>query len=232
MRLVAKALACVTLVACGGQSVELLDPRDASLPIETRQWLAATEDGVVAARARRDGAAAELAQLKVWGERTEDEVSEPGLEDAVEVLVEARLELAEAELELAERDVAFAEAKMRLAHAERAVHHDLAVYDLEPLRARVEGLREDVSEARGEVVGLRSGLRDATSDFWATYRNHAEDGGDTRQFWIGDVEPIAIDPNAGQEAEPEDGEGEGESDGDGDDDLEGDDRADDFSDDA
>ena len=206
------ALVLVLSGACGGSQVDLLDPRDASLPVETRQWLAATEDGVVAARARRDGAAAELDRLDGWAERMEEEVSMGGPDDALEVLVETRRDLADAELELAELDVEFAEAKRDLAHAERAVHHDLAVYELEPLRRRVELRREAVSEARGEVVGLRSALRDATTEFWAAYASHAEGGGDTRAFWIGDAEPIASDPNAGQDPEPEADEGADEDD--------------------
>ncbi|MEO0323163.1 MAG: hypothetical protein AAF447_09415 [Myxococcota bacterium] len=202
----------VLLSACGGSQVELLDPRDASLPVETRQWLAATEDGVVAARARRDGAEAELGRLDTWAERMEDEVSLGAPDDALEVLVETRLDLADAELELAELDVEYAEAKRDLAHAERAVHHDLASYELEPLRQRVEDRREAVSEARGEVVGLRSALRDATTEFWSAYASHAGGGGDTRAFWIGDAEPIAIDPNAGQGEDAGAEEGAGEED--------------------
>ncbi len=190
MRVVSIGLLSV-LVGCGA-GVAPLDPRDPSLPPESQQWLAAAQDGVVAARAQRDGAAADLQRKRDWAERITGVVDLDAQNNRrLEVLASAEVALAEARLAEAERVVTFAEAKLELAYAERSVHHDLGNYELEPIEQEVDAAREAVDVARQQSIEAARRLLEATDEFWASYAALAQGGGDTRTFWIGDREPIA-----------------------------------------
>jgi hypothetical protein len=180
------------LYACGGQSVEPLDPRDHSLPRETRRWVADAEDGVIVARARRDAAAEDLEEVIAWEERVLDraDLGSAGganMGDRLEGLMEARVELARLELEEREAAVDLAEAKYRLANAERAMLHDLAQYDLDPLRQATEDTRGVVREAREASRAQRQRVEAVTTEFWTSYSAYVAAGGDTRSFWIGEA---------------------------------------------
>ena len=197
----------VGFAACGG-AVRAVDPRDPSLPTQTRQWLAAAQDGVIAAKARRDAAQFKLNEVRAWANRVDDEVDfDGGPGSQLDDLAESRLDLAEAELQIAEREVRFAEAKLDLAYAERAVHHDLGSYDLKPLREAVQAAREDVASATRSLVQLRTQTLEANRNWWAAYAQFAQGGGDTRSFWIGEREPIEqVETSSPRENSPADDE--------------------------
>jgi len=175
------------VVGCGA-SVEPLDPRDLTLPPETRRFVADAEDGMIVARARRDAAREDLREVEEWRSRLLDEVewgSAGGvnMDDMLETLMDARVELARRALIHVEAVVELAEAKYDLANAERAVLHDLASYDLEPIRQRVDDLRRDVATARDRSLSQRQRVEAQTTRFWTAFSRYAEAGGDTRSYW-------------------------------------------------
>ena len=93
--------------------------------------------------------------------------------------------MAEDELEESEAFLHLAEARYELANAERAILHDLAQYDLAPLRGRVDEARERVRAAREAVRTRRQALEETTDRWWSAYAQHVSSGGNTRTFWIG-----------------------------------------------
>ncbi len=183
-------------VACGGQSVEPLDARDATLPDDTRRWIAAVEDGVVVARARLEAAEDQLERIEQKREQREEQMRFGGkggaLERALDRLGEARVELASLRVEHAAAVLELARAKHRLANAERAILHDLARYDLEPLRQQLEQVRRELREAREAVRVGSEAVEKATTEWWKAYASFVAGKGDTRVFWIGTAKPIRV----------------------------------------
>jgi len=184
---VAGALALCTLIGCGA-SVDALDPRDLTLPQETRRFVADAEDGMIVARSRRDAAVLELNEVEAWRDRLLDDVewsSAGGVDmgEALETLMASRVLLARRGLLHVEAVVELAEAKYDLANAEQAVLHDLATYDLDPLRARVAELREEVKNARDAALSQRQQVEERTTAFWEAYSRYVQAGGETRSYW-------------------------------------------------
>ncbi len=196
----------ISMVAmgCGGQTVEPLDPRDVSLPIETRRWIAANEDGVIVARARLDAERVKLRKEEQRQEHFEDELSwgtgADVLSGATLALAQARVRLAELRVAHAEAELQLAEAKYRLATAERAISHDLARYDLAPLRAELASVRAPVRQSSAAVADQRRQLEKATSAFWKAYAAHVAAGGDSRAFWIGTTSQLQLESKTGGDA--------------------------------
>jgi hypothetical protein len=166
-------------------NIEALDPRDPTLPLETRAWIASAEDGVIVARAQHDVMRTRLAQAERWAERIDETLADVS---AFEAMARARVDHARAGLREAEIAAELSEAKRTLVYAESAVRHDRGDHDLEPLRARVESLRERKHEAARETSRLRTEAEDATQAFWVAYAEHAASGADTTAFWTADLE--------------------------------------------
>ena len=176
--------------ACGGQSVEPLDPRDATLPAETRQWVADAEDGVLIARTRRDLLVGRLREVEAWRDKFLD--VKWGGSAAAQVraagasLADARVALAAARLEHADVAVDLAASKYDLANAERAMLHDLQRYDLGPLREQADRIRERLAAAGTVLAQRRKGLERSTQRFWQAYGHYVQAGGETHSFWTTD----------------------------------------------
>ncbi|MEZ4248669.1 MAG: hypothetical protein R3B99_10555 [Polyangiales bacterium] len=173
------SLVLLFAVGCGG-TIEALDARDPTLPLETRAWIASAEDGLIVARAELDVARVRLHRTERWVDEREDAL---GTLAAFEPLAEARLAHARAELAEAEARAALAEAKRTLVYAESAVRHDRGDHDLEPLRAEVETLRERMHAAAREASAQRTAAEEAARGFWSAYAEHAASGADTTAFW-------------------------------------------------
>jgi hypothetical protein len=192
------------LVGCGGQTVEPLDVQDVSLPIESRRYLADAEDGVIVARARLASVTRKLEDLSTWQDRIDDEVefSAGGPTDALSALAAARVRLGELDVAWADASLDLAEAKLTLATAEQAVLHDLAIYELDPLRIASQEARDRAQRAGGAVQEQQRTVDDLTNRFWAAYAEYAQRGGETRSMWIGSLEPIAVQGGASPPASP------------------------------
>ena len=171
-----------------GASVEALDARDPTLPVETRSWIAGAEDGVIVARAELDMAKGERRRVARWAARVEESL-EGALDGALEALVEARTREAELAVEEAEVGLELALAKQELVYAESAVRHDRASYDLGPLREGVDALRERAREAGRATSRAEMESQTAANAFWEAYGRYAAGGGDTTEFWVAGVLP-------------------------------------------
>lgn len=184
------------LASCGGQTIEPLDARDATLPEETRRWIAAVEDGVVVARARLEAAKDRLARVEQRRDQREEQMRFGGrgeaLERALDRLSEAQVELASLRVDHAAAVLDLARAKYRLANAERAILHDLARYDLEPLREELEEVRRRLREARQAVRIQSEAAEKATTEWWKAYAGFVAKKGDTRPFWTGIASPLRV----------------------------------------
>ena len=139
------------------------------------------------ARAQRNAMARQLAELEQWRERMFDVQWSGGKAAAVasgmKALANARTEVAEAKLVRAEEFVKFSVAKYRLANAERAMLHDLAVYDLKALREAAADAKKAMGKAGDETERRHAELDTATEKFWAAYAAHTAAGGQTISFW-------------------------------------------------
>ncbi len=205
--LMAAALAVAS--GCGGQHVKPLDPKDMTLSPETRGWVADAEDGVIAARARRDWNKLNLKQMEEWRDRMEKTVrwktvGGVDLSAAGRAFMAARIELARRQLVHAEAALKFAKAKYVLINAERAVLHDLARYNLDPLQRKAQAAADAVKKTREAVWGQREAVQNATSKFWKSYGAYLAAGGNTISFWIGSEKPVdmkAMEAKAKQKAE-------------------------------
>lgn len=213
----------LAIVGCSS-GITPIDPREPGLPVQTRKWLAAAQDGVMAARARRDAAAADLETITAWADRTMDEVGlDDRTDDSLGDLTDARVALAELDLELAERQVTYVEAKLDLTYAERSVHHDLGNYDLQPLQEVVDAARTAVADLVREREEVRQESLRSVGAWWQAYAAYAGGGGDTRSYWIGDREPITDVVESEESPPASDGDSEGaDEDGDTADDASGD----------
>ncbi|MEM7609953.1 MAG: hypothetical protein AAF411_31790 [Myxococcota bacterium] len=227
-------VALLTLcIACGGNTVSPIDPRDPNLPPQTREAIAGAQDAVVAARARQGIAERELSNIERWADETGERTPSGGVGDALEALADARVDRAEAELKEAEKSVELAEATLELTYAERAVNDDIATYELEPIRLRVEAIQEDLNGLRRERLAARQRELEANRSWWESYSSYTGGGGDTSRYWlgerdaIGEVEEVeasesgesdappagdAGDDEASDEAEEEEGDEEGDDD--------------------
>lgn len=177
-------VAVAMLAGCAG-TIEALDPRDPTLPLETRAWIASAEDGVIVARAQLDVMRARVERAEHWASVVSEALGDL---EAFEAMAEARVEHARAALREAEIATELSEAKRTLVYAESAVRHDRGDHDLEPLRQRVESLRERKHAAARETSNLRTATEDATQSFWVAYAQHAAGGGDTTAFWTAGLE--------------------------------------------
>ncbi|MEM7447620.1 MAG: hypothetical protein AAF355_05200 [Myxococcota bacterium] len=176
--------------ACGGPRVEPVDPRDLTLPVETRQWLAAAQDAVIAAEAREDFLHVELQHMERWADVV---LESRGLDSArgkLNALAELRVELAELDYKIARAEVVLARRKLAMTYAERAVHHDLGSYDLEKLRKRVARSLEVVGGFRQQRLEAAQRVLRAGGEWWQAYATHAARPGATQGYWIGNLEPI------------------------------------------
>ncbi len=181
------------VLGCGGQTVEPLDPRDVTMPPETRQWIANAEDGVIAARARLETARRNLGEVQAWRDRIDNEVSLRGnAQSTLDAVMEARVEVASAEVDEAEAGLELSEAKYELANAERAMLHDLAQYDLEPIRERAVSAERQLLETRRDLRRKREALDRATTTWWTSFGSYVASGGSTATYWIGDAEQVRV----------------------------------------
>lgn len=192
-RITPVALAAALALGCGG-GIRPLDPKDTALPEETRQWIADAEDGVIAARARVEAARAGLDEMEDWADVMAEVRLDGETEAALDELSEARVELARRDVEYAERVLALAERKYDLANAERAVLHDLATYELEPIRDAADDAREEAGAARARYNEQRDLLQEVTSAWWQAYDAYLRGGGDTTAYWVAGAESFEVAP--------------------------------------
>ncbi|MGF1465116.1 MAG: hypothetical protein ACFCGT_03195 [Sandaracinaceae bacterium] len=177
-------LAASLLAACGG-GVARLDPRNPTLPPQSRLWIAGAEDAVVIAKAQVDEARIERRRVGRWANdiRQRLEFGDAAFRNLRDTWVQARLDHANRKVELAEAVRELALSRQDVANAEVAVAHDLATYELEPLRERAEAAATRVGDLRAGIRQSRVAEEEAATNFWEAYGVYASGGGDTGAFW-------------------------------------------------
>jgi len=165
-------LALLLATGCGAH-VKPIDLHDPLVPLESRRLLADAQDAIAIARVDDEKARQNLHMTRNWrDELLEDrrwgKVSDSALEK-LEQFADARVKLAELELDKADARVDLAKSKYKLVTAETAVRHDIAVYDLEPLRDDTDGIRKEIADITGKIADQRVALEKITRSWWATY---------------------------------------------------------------
>lgn len=187
------------LVGCA-RSPRALSLRDPRIDDDQRAWLVDAQDEVAIARARVDDAtrgeasqrehqAALLARMRAAG-------VDAGPWQAVG---RARREVAQREHRRAEVRLQHAEARLALVYAEVAMGADLAVYQIEPLRAEVARLRDRLAEVTRDVERASAEAEDRADEAWASWRGHlGADVTGVAAFWK-DLDTDAVADGAVEE---------------------------------
>ncbi|MEO1267982.1 MAG: hypothetical protein AAFX99_07785 [Myxococcota bacterium] len=202
---VATAVALTLLTACGG--VSRIDIQDPIVPIESRRLIADAEDAVSIARARYNDALRLRKEMSEWSNRVRTADTSSWLTtDATTLLnqvADARLDLADLQVAHARARLRLAEAKFDLVTAETAIRHDLAVYELEPLRERSNSALERVRSLSGEVSGRRVEVNQLLGQWWQSYASAVRGQGKGAAFF-NDLQPLAPPDPPKAEAPPTD----------------------------
>lgn len=169
------------LFGCAG--VTPIDVHDDRLPLEARMWVGGAEDAVAIAVANRDDAEGELAEVIAWQRSLPKSIGSPALDAAYSGWAGARLRLAQAALDRARMELDLARIARTVTHAETAMRYDLAVYDLDALRAGREAVRVKVEAAGRQVEEATVAREVATSGFWSAYRQAGQSPELARLFW-------------------------------------------------
>lgn len=164
-------------VGCGA-SVKPIDLHDPNIPLDARRFIADAQDAVSISRARLDDAEENYENTVRWrSELTTREMWPAGSENVVAKLdefTEARVKMAELLRLRAEVELDLAEAKYTQATAETAMRNDIAVYDLEPIRAQSETTRNRLENVAVRIEEHRVVLDKITQDWWRVYGDFSQ----------------------------------------------------------
>lgn len=207
-------LALILVVAAGcAQNIERIDLHDETIPADARRLVADAEDSIAIARAKLDEAERELRETRTWRSELLDRDWPSGASSAVQKLsrlADGRVKLARLRVERAAANVELARAKFELITAKTAIRNDLAVYDLEPLRKRVDREKAAFDELDRKFSEQRNEIAQLENEWWSAYASFAKEG-DTRFLYVSAAEELAApdlrDPE-GEEGGGEDGAGE------------------------
>lgn len=171
-----------------GQSVTIMHIHDDRLPTESRRWIADAEDAVAVAVALRDRMEERLEDVEKWRDTLYRRVQWTGgggqAKPVLDQLVAARIQFAKMHLAKAVLELELAEAKQEKINAETAMRHDLAVYDLKPIRQKVDGIRAEVKAMAVALVDQRQALEKLTSQWWQAYAGYVKSSGDQTVMWV------------------------------------------------
>lgn len=192
-------------VACG-QQIEQIDLHDRTIPTEARRLVADAEDSIDIARAKLEKAKEDRKTTVRWRRnlfaRDWPSAASSALEK-LRSLADARVQLGELQVRRAEENVELAEAKYRLITAKTAIRHDLAVYELEPLRETVDRERSDVENLDGEILSKRQEIARLSNSWWQVYAQLAREDAETRAFFVSAAEEVPVpklrDDSAGEQ---------------------------------
>lgn len=164
-------------VGCGA-SVKPIDLHDPNIPLDARRFIADAQDAVSISRARLDDAEENYENTVRWrSELTTREMWPAGSENVVAKLDEftdARVKMAELLRLRAEVELDLAEAKYTQATAETAMRNDIAVYDLEPIRALSETTRNRLENVAVRIEEHRVVLDKITQEWWRVYGDFSQ----------------------------------------------------------
>jgi hypothetical protein len=211
-RYFATVLLLVVGVGCASSPPEQpIDIHDESVPVEARVIVADAQDSVAVAEARRDEARRAVERTLEWKKdllARDWPSGAGGLTDSLRKMASARVELARLSLERANRKVELARAKYHLVGAKTAVRHDLGVYELEPYRKQVRQRESALEKVDGRVASQRRETSRLTDEWWATYREHVQQGGESRALYASGLDEIPGRELRSTESSDDEGDGE------------------------
>lgn len=190
-RLILTTLVVLAGIGCGPR-VQPIDLHDETIPIDARKLVADAEDSIEIARADLEDARRELEQTVEWKRDLLDRDWPSGASAAIqklETMATARVRLEELEVERADEHIDVAEAKYDLITAKTAIRHDLAIYELEPLREKLRREEQDVEALSGEITAQREKVAQKVDAWWAAYKSYAKEGS-TRPLYVSAIEEI------------------------------------------
>lgn len=182
------------LTGCGG--VDLLSIHDGRLPIEARRWVADAEDAVSVANAFLQEAEAAQRRTKKLAQEMSgqaDEIRNAGggqAADKLDLLAKTRLGHADLLVMHARSELALSLTKQLLVNAETSMRHDIAVYELEPLRAAVAEGQTVATVARRKAVSAGLTVHKRSGEYWQIYAGWVRGGGDIKAYWLLQGEPV------------------------------------------
>jgi len=160
--------------ACAGQSVKPIDIHDPVISVESRRFVADAQDAVSIARSGLDYAEQEFAAAReqrsrllagdAWEGVSQDVI------DSFDTLLKARIRLAELRRDVAETRVDLARQKLREVYAETALRHDLAAYEMAPIRQQVDAQLEALREVNAQVAQQLLVVDQSSRAWWKSYR--------------------------------------------------------------
>lgn len=178
----------IALLALGcTRRVKPIDLEDESIPVEARELVADAEDAIAIARAERDRARDDLEQTREWRTEILDRDWPSGAQSLLgrlRELADARVRLEALRVERANERIELAEARYKLITARTAIRQDLAVYDLEPLKKKVDDEGSDVDDVEEKIQAKRAEVAQKENDWWNRYAKWVDEGNDSRSFYV------------------------------------------------
>lgn len=178
------AFLLVSAAACS-QTVKPIGLQELVVPLDARRFVADAQDGVSIAKSHVDDAEMHLEKMEHWHATVKDSgwPSNANARASLTKLSEARLKIVKMELELANAEFELAEAKYELVTARTAIRHDLATYELKPLRERQEAALDRVGRLVKDIEAEQRTLEQLTGDWWTQYAGYSQGGGSTQEFF-------------------------------------------------
>ncbi len=177
--------ALLALTGCGAVGpLSIDDPR---LSLESRRTLAGAEDAVSVTIAAVARAEIEVLKAEERRHRYSTAVTWP---PAGASAASARAALADANVEQATLKLAAARALLALERAKRdqvvarlSIRHEIAAYDLEALKSRVDEARDRLAAAARAAHDYSEQLLALEAAWWTAYQAYLKGGGDKRALW-------------------------------------------------
>jgi len=185
-RLIIATIVALAGIACGPR-VQPIDLHDETIPIEARKLVADAEDSIEIARANLEEARRELERTIEWKNELLGRDWPADATSAIrklETMAAARVRLEELKVDRAEEQLDVANAKYDLITAKTAIRHDLAIYELQPLRQTLRREEQDVEYLDGKITSHRERLAQKVDQWWAAYKGYAEQDGNTRPLYV------------------------------------------------
>ncbi len=174
-----------SIIGCSNK-VDSLSIQDNRLPLDSRRYLADAEDAVAIAKTFRDTAWGDLIQAQNLATRLDAELRWDGCGDGkteFDVVQENHLQLMQLRYQMALAALAHSNQNLVLITAETAMRQDLAVYKLEPIRAKSKQIKDTLDQIRQKVDEQFRKLEELRTKWWGVYSKCAVKG-DKSNFWL------------------------------------------------
>lgn len=185
-------LAVLFVLLSGCSAAKVYNPLDPKLPIEARRAFAAADDDEAIAEMDRDRAVEALAAARAHRKEvltrladwSKDASGAEQVREAYDAALDARVDQRQAGVRMAQAKLDLVSAQAARRRAETASRFDLAVVDLEPLKAAEEAATQRFLDARTDADAAEVAVEGAEDALWEVYRGYAASGGDVLPMWL------------------------------------------------